>query len=171
LVFGIILFGMLAVGFAVTGLRWGRQLLTEKLPNSFASFGPDLFRISDVCFVVSDGFRGAFVLLEDKHNGVRLKSDGGRLTITIPEDGVLRVRSLKEFPGMYRPVATFANGTPIRCLLLGERDTNQFGIFELGSASETRLGSKEPTEYLMFYTGTQSEFEARKHFRGLIRIR
>jgi hypothetical protein len=66
-----------------------------------------------ICFVLPDGYRGAFQLVLDKKKGIDVIGKDGRYIYEIPASGVLKVKSFKPFEGWHKEIAVYKSGESI----------------------------------------------------------
>jgi len=66
-----------------------------------------------ICFVLPDGYRGAFQLVLDNKEGVGIVTKDGQYVYEIPVSGVLKVKSFKPFEGLHKEIAVYKNGESI----------------------------------------------------------
>ena len=72
------------------------------------------WRSVEVHFVVPSGFRGYFKIVEDPANGQAVVRTDGVYHSTVPEDGVLRLRSMAHLQVAWFVSASFSDGTILR---------------------------------------------------------
>jgi len=108
-------------------------------------------------FIVPNGFKGKFDIIQDPKSGVVLTNRGGTLTCVVPPTGQLHVRSLKPFGKWHSETASYADGTALLLQAdtsLPQADTSSISLFSLGSFAS---GSTQGVSYLV---GTSAEFRA-----------
>ena len=110
-----------------------------------------------VHLVVPAGFRGGFKLLLDEQAGLVLREQGGRINVTIPNSGILHVRSFAPFEWWHSQTAAFSDGSR----LPSEHEVGPGFVALRGGASGSCSGGGAPSEtYTWWFIGTEQEFKA-----------
>ena len=63
-------------------------------------------------YIIPDNFRGEFSFVQD-WRGIAIEQTDGKYIITIPLEGILKVRDTKPLFGRHETTASYADGTPI----------------------------------------------------------
>lgn len=63
-----------------------------------------------VQYILPDGYRGVFKLMEDQQAGVKLERQDHRYTVHIPKNGILSVKSLKPLRNWHAVSAAYESG-------------------------------------------------------------
>jgi hypothetical protein len=66
-----------------------------------------------ICFVLPDGYVGAFQLVLDEKGNEEVVKKNGRYVYEIPPNGLLKVKTFHPFEGWHRTVAVYKNGSSI----------------------------------------------------------
>jgi hypothetical protein len=77
-------------------------------------------------YEVVNEYRGTFVIVEDKVNGLDVVPVAGELTYAIPETGILRVKDMHYIHYWHSAVARYANGLSIPDGNMSSPDTVSF---------------------------------------------
>lgn len=110
-----------------------------------------------VVFLIPNGFRGTFYLLEDPRAGVELKAEGGKMLVPIPKTGLLRVASLEPLEGWHKESAHFENGNPVPS---SPESPSEVGLYPGETSAENQSGPV----YGAWIVGTKHDYE--RHLRG-----
>src|SRR5713226_752149 len=70
-------------------------------------------RCDHIHYVLPNGYRGAFLIYNEREDGIELRPNKGQITCVIPNTGVLRVKGKGPFYEWHSTTASFANGVPI----------------------------------------------------------
>jgi hypothetical protein len=106
-----------------------------------------------ILFVLPDGYRGAFYVMEDPRSPTVLRPEGNRFTIRIPSKGVLKVKSMMPISGFHRESAQYAGGGTI--LSLPNNPPDQIALYQ-AEASGAKPG--EPI-YGAWVVGTRADLD------------
>lgn len=82
-------------------------------------------------YVVPTGYRGVFIIQEDKASSVVLKKQSGVVEVHIPSNGHLRVHSAKYIGAWHNPEAIYDDGSK---LAVQHRDRADIMLFSLGAS-------------------------------------
>jgi hypothetical protein len=113
---------------------------------------------NQIQFVLPDGFRGAFAVKPNDPDGILLSRISGQYILTVPEDGVLRIRGYDPFES-YLSTASFAtNGTIWVERWEGDRPTTgQVGLWG-GHTCIEWVGNDQPSCTFWWFIGTDEEW-------------
>jgi hypothetical protein len=126
--------GPTILGYAIGTEDQARKLIDKELTQT--SLYPE------VCFVLPEGYRGAFQLILDEHNGLELAMEDGCYTYEIPESGAIAVKTLRPLQEPHVSKARYKNGS----IIPSEDSTVRPDVIALRSLGTSRINDGALTQ-------------------------
>ncbi len=112
-------------------------------------------RVETLKFTLPPGFSGLIIVVADPVNGSELEDGGGLAQLKVPDDGIVRVKSLEVFGSWHSEQFLTADGVQLE----SNNPTRQKGVVEVHSLgrSGTIEGDATSQDVVVYFVGTFEE--------------